>query len=105
MASDLGYDGGLTAAMGVQDLGRAIDWYRSVMGFRLLYRRDEMGWCELATEVKGVNVGLSEVEREARHVLRPRRQQAHALRGSPGGPRLVMGGPADRKEAACRSST
>jgi predicted enzyme related to lactoylglutathione lyase len=63
MASGIGYDGGLTAAMGVADLGRSIDWYGSVLGFRLLYRMDDMGWCELATEVKGVNVGLSEVER------------------------------------------
>jgi predicted enzyme related to lactoylglutathione lyase len=63
MASPLGYDGGLTAAMGVADLDRAIDWYRSVLGFTLLYKMDEMGWCELSTETKGVNVGLSQVEK------------------------------------------
>jgi predicted enzyme related to lactoylglutathione lyase len=62
MGSALGYDGGLTAAMGVADLDRAIAWYRSVLGFTLLYRKEEMGWCELSTAVPGVNVGLSQVE-------------------------------------------
>jgi predicted enzyme related to lactoylglutathione lyase len=65
MASPLGYDGGLTAAMGVTDLDRSIEWYRSVLGFRLVYKMDEMGWSELATETKGVNVGLSQVEKAA----------------------------------------
>ena len=62
MASKLEYDGGITAAMGVTDLDRSIDWYTSVLGFTLRYRKDAMGWCELATETPRVNVGLSEVE-------------------------------------------
>jgi len=65
MASPLGYDGGLTASMGVADLDRAIAWYRDVLGFTLLYKVDEMAWCELASETKGVNVGLSQVEKVA----------------------------------------
>jgi hypothetical protein len=28
---------------------------------------DDMGWCELATEVRGVNVGLSQVEKGYRN--------------------------------------
>ena len=63
MASPLGYDGGLTASMGVTNLDRAIAWYGDVLGFALLYKVDEMGWGELATETKGVNVGLSQVEK------------------------------------------
>jgi predicted enzyme related to lactoylglutathione lyase len=54
------YDGGLTCALAVTDLTRAIDWYRSVLGFELLYRQDEIAWCELKTGVERVNVGLSE---------------------------------------------
>lgn len=54
------YDGGLTCAFGVSDLGRAIEWYRGVLGFELLYRQDEIAWCELRTGVARVNVGLSE---------------------------------------------
>ncbi len=62
MASSLGYDGGITAALGVSNLDDAIAWYSGVLGFELLYKLDEMGWCELKTETGGVNVGLSQVE-------------------------------------------
>ena len=56
------YDGGLTCSMGVTSLDRSIEWYTSVLGMTLLYRRDDIGWCELTTAVDKVNVGLSEVE-------------------------------------------
>lgn len=62
MASPLGYDGGLTCAMSVSNLEKALAWYRDVLGFQVLYQMDEMGWAELATEVAKVNVGLAEVE-------------------------------------------
>ena len=58
------YDGGLTCAFGVSDLDRSIAWYRDVLGFTLLYRSEDIGWCELSTAVQKVNVGLSE-RREA----------------------------------------
>ena len=63
MTSQLDYDGGLTCSMPVDDLKSAIDWYQSVLGFKLLYSMDEMGWCELASPVERVNVGLSAVEK------------------------------------------
>ena len=56
------YDGGLTCSLGVTSLDTSIEWYTSVLGFTLLYRRDDLGWCELSTGVDKVNVGLSEVE-------------------------------------------
>ena len=40
----------------------AITWYERVMHCKLLYRADEIGWCELATPMAGVNIGLSQVE-------------------------------------------
>lgn len=52
----------LTCSMGVTDLDRSIAWYQDVLGFTLLYRADEIGWCELSTKVPGVNVGLSQNE-------------------------------------------
>lgn len=63
MASPLRFDGGLTCAMRVTDLERSRKWYEDVLGFTLLYQVDEIGWCELVTEVPRVNVGLSQVER------------------------------------------
>jgi catechol 2,3-dioxygenase-like lactoylglutathione lyase family enzyme len=71
----ISYDGGLTCALGVTDLERSIAWYRDRLGFELLYRRDDIGWCELKTEVENVAVGLSE-RREA---------------GGPGGATLTFG--------------
>ena len=58
------YDGGLTCALGVTNLDRSIAWYRDVLGFELLYKSDDIAWCELKTGVARVNVGLSE-RREA----------------------------------------
>ena len=43
----LGYDGGLTIAFQVTDLSKSIDWYQNVLGFKLQYHLQEMGWCEL----------------------------------------------------------
>ena len=54
------YDGGLTCALGVTDLDRSLAWYRDILGFDLLYHRDDIAWCELKTGVANVNVGLSE---------------------------------------------
>ena len=71
----ISYDGGLTCSMGVTDLDRALDFYQRVLGFTLLYRRDDIAWCELTTGVDRVNVGLSE-RREA---------------GGPGGATLTFG--------------
>ncbi len=56
------YDGGLTCSMGVTDLDRSIAWYQDVLGFTLLYRVDDIAWCELSTGVQRVNVGLGQRE-------------------------------------------
>jgi len=61
--SPLGYTGGLTCVYQVSDIRKSIDWYTGVLGFAVLYHIEDMGWCELASEVKGVNVGLSQVEK------------------------------------------
>ncbi len=56
------YDGGLTCSMGVTDIARSIAWYRDVLGFGLLYHREDLAWGELTTGVDRVNLGLSQVE-------------------------------------------
>jgi catechol 2,3-dioxygenase-like lactoylglutathione lyase family enzyme len=56
------FDGGLTCSMGVSDLDRSLAWYRDTLGFDLIYRLDDIAWCELKTGVERVNLGLSQVE-------------------------------------------
>jgi len=56
------YDGGLTCAISVTNLECSVAWYSEVLGMTLVYRMDDMAWCELSTGVARVNVGLSEVE-------------------------------------------
>ncbi|MEZ6235520.1 MAG: VOC family protein [Phycisphaerales bacterium] len=63
MASSLGYDGGMTLAIQVADLGRGRAFYEGVLGFKHLYTVEEIAWAEFATEAGGVNVGLSQVEK------------------------------------------
>jgi predicted enzyme related to lactoylglutathione lyase len=54
------YDGGLTCALHVTEIDRSISWYADVLGFNLLYKLDQAAWCELATGVERVRVGLGE---------------------------------------------
>lgn len=54
------YDGGLTCAMSVSHIDKSIAWYSDVLGFTLLYKVDQMAWCELSTPVARVNVGLGQ---------------------------------------------
>ncbi len=62
MPSELGYDGGLSIGLPVRDLDAAIAWYGEVLGFPLVFRMDDVGWAEVATETPGVTIGLSQVE-------------------------------------------
>lgn len=61
-APAIAYDGGLACALSVTSFDRSIDWYTRVLGMNLLYRMDEIAWCELETGVARVTVGLSQVE-------------------------------------------
>jgi predicted enzyme related to lactoylglutathione lyase len=60
--SSIEYDGEVTISIQVSDIDASISWYQEVMGLELLYKVDEIGWCELATMTKGLRVGLSQVE-------------------------------------------
>ena len=62
MAEPINYAPGVTLSMSVSDMDQGIAWYEEVLGFKLLYRMDHLGWCELESSVKDVNVGLSVTE-------------------------------------------
>jgi catechol 2,3-dioxygenase-like lactoylglutathione lyase family enzyme len=94
MPSSLGYDGGIAIGLPVRDLDAAIAWYAATLDFALVFKMDDMGWAEVATETTGVTLGLSQVEEvktggatrdgHPGHLLRPRRQHPDALPRSVG---------------------
>lgn len=61
-AASLGYNGGLTCAVQVSNIEKSIAWYEDVLGFKQIYHIKEMGWCEMASPVNRVQLGLSQVE-------------------------------------------
>ncbi|MDZ7937552.1 MAG: VOC family protein [Rhodoferax sp.] len=52
----------LSASMSVSNMDASIAWYQKVLGFNLLFRADDLGWCELSTGIPGVTVGLAQSE-------------------------------------------
>ncbi|MCP4942141.1 MAG: VOC family protein, partial [Planctomycetaceae bacterium] len=62
MSTVIDFADGLTLSMPVSNLEKSITWYKEVLGFSLLYKMDELGWCEMQSPVADVNVGLSVVE-------------------------------------------
>jgi catechol 2,3-dioxygenase-like lactoylglutathione lyase family enzyme len=63
MSNAIEFADGLTLSMPVSNLEESIAWYRDVPGFTLLYKMDDLGWCEMQSSVADVNVGLSVVEK------------------------------------------
>ncbi|MHC4472055.1 MAG: VOC family protein [Planctomycetota bacterium] len=66
MADEMGYTGELTCVHQVRDLDASIRWYEGALGFRLLVKVEEIGWCEVVTSIEGVTIGLSQVEEPGR---------------------------------------
>ena len=56
------YTQNMVISVGVSDLGRSIEWYREMLGFELIYKLDEYGWCEVASPIANVSIGLGQVE-------------------------------------------
>jgi CreA protein len=56
------YDGHLVISVGVSDLDRSIEWYREMLGFEVVYKLEEHGWCEVQSPIEGVTLGLGQVE-------------------------------------------
>ena len=60
---DLGYDGGLTCSIQVTNLANGMKWYGDMLGFKTLYKLDDMGWGEMSTHIPRVNLGIGQVEK------------------------------------------
>ncbi len=60
-ADRIGFDGGLTCVIQVSDLSASKAWYQEVLGFQLLFELPDQEFCELASPVDRVTVGLSQV--------------------------------------------
>jgi CreA protein len=50
----------LLVQLGVKDLDRAIRFYTDVLGFRVTERRDDLQFAHVATNVDGLQIGLSQ---------------------------------------------
>jgi catechol 2,3-dioxygenase-like lactoylglutathione lyase family enzyme len=56
------YNQNMVISIGVSNLDQAIEWYKDALGFELVYKLDQYGWCELSTPTKGVTIGLGQNE-------------------------------------------
>ena len=61
-AAPIEYADHLTIACGVSNLDDAIAWYRDLLGFELIYKLDDLGWCEMRTAWNGISIGLGQSE-------------------------------------------
>ena len=52
----------IVIAVDVSDLDRSIAWWGEALGFEPTYTMKEYGWCELATSIDGLGLGLGQVE-------------------------------------------
>lgn len=54
------YRPNVVVQLGVSDLGKAIEWYEKVLGFRTTERRDDLKFAHVETNVPGLELGLGE---------------------------------------------
>jgi CreA protein len=52
----------IVISVNVSDLDRSIAWWGEMLGLEPTYVMAEYGWCELATSIEGVGLGLGQVE-------------------------------------------
>ena len=56
------WDGQATAALSVSDYGRALAWYRDVLGFKVVFELETWGWAQLQSPVDGLLIGIGQSE-------------------------------------------
>jgi CreA protein len=65
VAPAVAYRAELLLQLGVSDLDRAIRFYESALEFKLTERRDDLGFAHIATNVPGLELGLSQSPKAA----------------------------------------
>lgn len=53
------YDGSTINSVGVRDMKVSKSWYQDVLGCKVFYELEEMGWCELTTSCADAIIGLN----------------------------------------------
>jgi CreA protein len=56
------YNGTITLASSVTDVGRSIEWFKNMLGFDEIFHAPEAGWAEVTTPDKNVSIGLGQTE-------------------------------------------
>jgi CreA protein len=62
VVSKIEWDGQATAALSVSDYGKALAWYRDVLGFKLVFELETWGWAQLQSPVDGLLIGIGQSE-------------------------------------------
>lgn len=50
----------ITLSLSVSDRKASAQWYEDMLGFKVAYHADEIGWSEMTTATEGVTLGLGE---------------------------------------------
>ncbi len=62
MSQEIEFKGEVTLSFGVTDLDAAIAWYTDRLGFELMYKLENMAWCEMKAPDDRITVGLGQRE-------------------------------------------
>jgi len=60
--SGIEWAGESTAALAVSDYGKALAWYRDVLGFKVVFELETWGWAQLQSPVDGLLIGIGQSE-------------------------------------------
>ena len=60
--SRIEWAGEATAALSVSDYGKALAWYRDVLGLKVVFELETWGWAQLQSPVEGLLVGIGQSE-------------------------------------------
>jgi len=60
--SRIEWAGEATAALSVSDYGKALAWYRDVLGLNVVFELETWGWAQLQSPVDGLLIGIGQSE-------------------------------------------